>query len=87
MRPGRDADPSPLLVLRSKNRVELYIYSPQGPSWPVKRAKSKNEPRGHFWIRNSTDTETLAKYCLGHLSQNRYMDGRKGVVQTALCGS
>jgi hypothetical protein len=32
---GRDADPSPLLVLRSKNRVELYLYSPYGPSWPV----------------------------------------------------
>jgi hypothetical protein len=27
-RPGRDADPSPLLVRRSKNRVELYLYSP-----------------------------------------------------------
>ena len=27
-RPGRDADPSPLLVPRSKNRVELYPYSP-----------------------------------------------------------
>jgi hypothetical protein len=28
MRPGHDADPSPLLVSRSKNRVELYLYSP-----------------------------------------------------------
>jgi hypothetical protein len=27
-RPGRDADPSPLLVPRSKNRVFLYLYSP-----------------------------------------------------------
>jgi hypothetical protein len=27
-RPGRDADPSPLLEPRSKNRVELYLYSP-----------------------------------------------------------
>jgi hypothetical protein len=27
-RPGRDADPSHLLVLRSKNRVALYLYSP-----------------------------------------------------------
>jgi hypothetical protein len=25
---GRDADPSPLLVPRSKNRVELYFYCP-----------------------------------------------------------
>ena len=27
-RPGRDADPSPLLVPRYKNRVQLYPYSP-----------------------------------------------------------
>jgi hypothetical protein len=27
-RPGRDTDPSPLLVVRSKNRVELYLCSP-----------------------------------------------------------
>jgi hypothetical protein len=28
-----------LLMLRSKNRVELYLYSPYGPSWPIKRMK------------------------------------------------
>jgi hypothetical protein len=28
MRPERDADSSPLLPPRSKNRVELYLYSP-----------------------------------------------------------
>jgi hypothetical protein len=39
MRPGRDADPSPLLVPRSKNRIELYLYSPCGRSWPIKRVK------------------------------------------------
>jgi hypothetical protein len=27
------------LVQRSKNRVEIYLYSPVGPSWPVKRVK------------------------------------------------
>jgi hypothetical protein len=27
-RPRRDADPSPLLLPRSKNRVELYLYYP-----------------------------------------------------------
>jgi hypothetical protein len=31
--------PHPLLVRSSKNRVALYLYSPQGPSCPVKRAK------------------------------------------------
>jgi hypothetical protein len=31
--------PHPLLVPRSKNRVELYLYSPYGPSWPIKRVK------------------------------------------------
>jgi hypothetical protein len=36
---GRDADLSPLLVPRSKNRVELYLYSPKGSTWPIKRVK------------------------------------------------
>jgi hypothetical protein len=31
--------PHPLLVPRSKNRVELYLYSPSGTSWPTKRVK------------------------------------------------
>jgi hypothetical protein len=29
----------PLLVPRYKNRVELYLYSPYGPSWSVKMVK------------------------------------------------
>jgi hypothetical protein len=37
--PGRDTDPSPLRVPRSKSRVELYLYSPLWPSWPVKKVK------------------------------------------------
>jgi hypothetical protein len=36
---GVTLTPHPLLVLRSKNRVELYLYSPQGPSWPAKKLK------------------------------------------------
>jgi hypothetical protein len=28
MGPGRDADPYPLLQPRSKNRIELFLYSP-----------------------------------------------------------
>jgi hypothetical protein len=31
--------PHPFLVPRSKNRIELYLYSPYEPSWPVKRMK------------------------------------------------
>jgi hypothetical protein len=29
--------PHPILVPWSKNRVKLHLYSPEGPSWPVKR--------------------------------------------------
>jgi hypothetical protein len=36
VRPGRDADPSPPSSAEVKNRVELYLYSPKGPSWPMK---------------------------------------------------
>jgi hypothetical protein len=37
---GVTLTPHPLLVPRLKNRVELYLYSPQGPSWPVKKLKT-----------------------------------------------
>jgi hypothetical protein len=34
-RPGRGVDHPPSAEV--KERVELYIYSPSGPSWPVLR--------------------------------------------------
>ena len=34
-RPGRDADHSPPSKRRGHERVELYLYSPSGLSWPV----------------------------------------------------
>jgi hypothetical protein len=36
VRPGRDADPSPTSSAEVKNRVDLYLFSPYGPSWPMK---------------------------------------------------
>ena len=36
VRPGRDADPSPPSRAEVKNRVELYLCSPYGPSRPMK---------------------------------------------------
>jgi hypothetical protein len=34
-RPGRGVDHPPPLSTEVKERVELYLYSPSGPSWPV----------------------------------------------------
>jgi hypothetical protein len=34
-RPGRGVDHPPSSSARVKERVELYFYSPSGPSWPV----------------------------------------------------
>ena len=34
-RPGRDVDPSTPSNAVGHERVELYLYSPYGPSWPV----------------------------------------------------
>jgi hypothetical protein len=34
-RPGRDVDLPPSYSAEVKERVELYLYSPSGPSWPV----------------------------------------------------
>jgi len=36
VRLGHKADPSPPSSAEVKNRVELYLYSPYGPSWPTK---------------------------------------------------
>jgi hypothetical protein len=34
-RPGREVDHPPSSSARVKERVELYLYYPSGPSWPV----------------------------------------------------
>jgi hypothetical protein len=34
-RPGRGVDHPPPTSAEVKERVELYLYSPSGPSWPV----------------------------------------------------
>ena len=34
-RPGRGADHSPPSKRPGQEKVELYLYSPSGPSWPV----------------------------------------------------
>jgi len=34
-RPGRDVDHTPPSSAEVKERVELYLYSPFGPSWSV----------------------------------------------------
>jgi hypothetical protein len=34
-RPGRGVDHPPTSSAEVKERVELYLYSPSGPSWPV----------------------------------------------------
>ena len=34
-RPGRGVDHPPSSTAEVKERVELYVYSPFGPSWPV----------------------------------------------------
>ena len=38
-RPGRGLDHPPPSSAEVKERVELYLYSPSGPSWPVLRVK------------------------------------------------
>jgi hypothetical protein len=34
-RPGRGVDHPPLSSAEVKERVQLYLYFPSGPSWPV----------------------------------------------------
>jgi len=34
-RPGHGVGHTPLSSTEVKDKVELYVYSPSGPSWPV----------------------------------------------------
>jgi len=58
VRPGRDAGPSPPSSAEVKNRVELYLYSPRGPLWPM---KGWNLP-----ILSAFTVYTLSKFTLFH---------------------
>ena len=44
-RPGRGADDPPPSECRGQERVELYLYSPSGPPWPVTGA-----PLPHLYL-------------------------------------
>jgi len=35
--------PTPLSSAEVLERVELYLYSPEGPSWPINRVKPTNQ--------------------------------------------
>jgi hypothetical protein len=50
---GVTLTPHTLLVPMFKNRVELYLYSPQGPSWPVKRVTPTNYIHQSIALRQS----------------------------------
>ena len=61
-RPGRNADPSSLLVPWYKSRVELYLYSPKGSLWPIKRVKPTHNSR--VVIRSTAAAAAVTGYVL-----------------------
>jgi hypothetical protein len=61
-RPGRGVDHPPLSSARVKERVELYLYSPSGPSWTF---------ADHFWLRKiTTDPNIFADVNTGYIQKN-----------------
>ena len=80
---GMTLTPHPLLVPRSENRVELYLYSPYGPSWPIK----KSETYLHKW--HTCAFITLYWYCRKKIgSYTNWLDCRctLSVVSKMLLG-
>jgi hypothetical protein len=59
-RPGRGIDHPPPSSAEVKERVELYLYSPSGPSWPVLR---RSLP--FFYLTSSVD---LCKFAFFKIS-------------------
>ena len=55
-RPGRGVDHPPPFNAEVEGRVELYIYSPTGPSWPILgrtfSAKNKNLKYGRVFQKH-----------------------------------
>jgi hypothetical protein len=50
---GVTMTPHPLLVPRSRERIELYLYSPQGPLWPT---TGRNLPTTYTYIHTHIHT-------------------------------
>jgi hypothetical protein len=62
VRPGRDADPSPHSTAEVKNRVELYLYCPQGPSWSMKGWNLPIPPLHTYVFKARKITNLLSLY-------------------------
>ena len=61
-RPGRGVDHPPPFSAEVKERIELYLYSPSGTSWPVQRwALPLPLPLTH-WQTKSVITKSLFQY-------------------------
>jgi hypothetical protein len=75
-RPGRDVDHPPPPKAKVKEIVELYLYSPSGPSWPVLgwtvpllyRYSQLVVPKESHLHWNATDW-SLTNTCIGRLHQ------------------
>ena len=83
-RPGRGADHQPPFSAEVKQRVELYIYSPSGPSWPVigctftfitrrlptamERSKNIRRPYKRQFQQSSVCTGNATLICISRIS-------------------
>jgi len=56
---GVTLTPHPLLVPKSKNRVELHFYSPLGPSWPIRSVKPT------YLLLHDNDRSVMVCYQVG----------------------
>jgi hypothetical protein len=77
----------PLLVPRSKNRVELYFYPPYGPLWPVKEGENYliiQEQNGmtNFKITIASHTNSISN---SHSTKKKILNGETVVLLVFTC--
>jgi hypothetical protein len=76
-RPGRGVHHPPPSSAEVKERVELYLYSPSGPSWLVLR-RTLPLPVIHVWLHVSTNYTVIFRSFRQHKFQNQNCKLRLG---------
>ena len=89
-RPGRGVNHPPPCSADVKERVDLYIYSPSGPSWPVigrtLTLKEGNTTRGPRLKANWNSGERCAACCHPKLwGDKRYGPHKLGAMHILIC--
>jgi len=82
---GRDVDRPPASSTKLKERLELYLCSPSGPTWPVQGRNFTSTLTFTYWRGKSFDLLPLIADML-YLTQYMFWDVSWGCLKTGCSG-